>query len=234
MDKKSLNETLYSGEELIADGVIPPMTPEFEAADRATAKYPYDPRRSQQLMSEAGFSKGPDGIYLSPADGRFVTDLTSHPGTGNAEEISINAYGWREAGFEVREVMYGRPQAQDAHLRAIFPGMYHNNQGLGVKTLLDHSSSAIPGDETRWIGSNRGAWSNPEYDRLADALSTTLSRDERMRHIAQMSRIFSEELPAISVFFAFHHWAHVAALRGPRLVAPGSAVAWNIHEWEFQ
>lgn len=233
MDKKALNETLYYGDFLVAGGVIPPMTPEFEAVDRATAKYPYDPRRSQQLMSEAGFSKGPDGTYASPARGRFGADLTSHPGTGNAEEISIIAYGWREAGFEVREVMYGRPQAQDAHLRAIFPGMYHNNQGLGVKELLNHTSSAIPGEETRWIGGNRGGWSNPEYDRLADALSTTLNREERTRHVAQMARIFSEELPAISVWFAFHHWAHVAALKGPRMVAPGSQVAWTIHEWEF-
>jgi peptide/nickel transport system substrate-binding protein len=233
LDKKALNDTLYSGDALVADGVIPPMTPEFEAADRAIVKYPYDPRRSQQLMSEAGFSKGPDGTYVSLADGRFVADLTSHAGTNNAEEISIIAYGWRQVGFDVREVMYGRTQAQDAHLRAIFPGMYHNNQGLGVKELLNHTSSAIPREETRWIGGNRGGWSNPEYGRLADALSTTLSREERTGHVAQMARIFSEELPAISVWFAFHHWAHVAGLKGPRVVAPGSQVAWNIHEWEF-
>lgn len=234
MDKESLNDTLFSGNGLVAEGVIPPGTPESDAVDRAMVKYPYDLRRSQQLMSEAGFSKGPDGTYVSPADGRFVADLTSHAGTNNAEEISIIAYGWREAGFDAREVMYGRPQAQDSHLRAIFPGMYHNNQGLGVKTLLDHASSAIPGEETRWIGSNRGGWSNREYDRLADALSTTLNRDERTRHVAHLSKIFSEELPAISVFFAYHHWAHVTALAGPRVVASGSAVAWNIHEWEFQ
>jgi peptide/nickel transport system substrate-binding protein len=234
MDKGGINDTLFSGQALLADGVIPPLAAEFEAADRATAKYPYDLRRTQQLMSEAGFSRGSDGFYVSPTEGRFVADLTSHAGTNNQEEITIIAYGWREAGLEVREVMLGRAQAQEAQLRATFPGMYHNSQGLGIKTLLDHATSGIPSDATRWIGPNRGAWSHPEYDRLAEALNTELSRPERMRLIAQMSRVFSEELPAISVFFAYHHWAHVAGLKGPKVVAPGSQMAWNISEWEFQ
>jgi peptide/nickel transport system substrate-binding protein len=233
LDKNGLNEAIYGGEALIAESVIPPMTPEFEAVDRAIVKYPYDVRRSQQLMSEAGFSRGSDGTYVN-ADGRFSTELTSHAGTNNAEDISIMAYGWREQGFEVREVMYGRTQAQDSHLRAIFPGIYHNNQGLGVMTLLDHASSAIPREETRWIGSNRGGWSNPEYDRLAESLNNALARDERQRLVAEMSRLLSEQLPTISVFFAYHHWAHVSGLKGPKVVAPGSNVAWDIHEWTFQ
>jgi peptide/nickel transport system substrate-binding protein len=234
MDKAAINDTLFSGAATLADGVIPPHTAEFEAADRATVKYPYDLRRSQQLMSEAGYTRGPDGTYVSPSEGRFTADLTSHAGTNNQEEITIIAYGWREAGFEVREVMLGRAQAQEAQPRATFPGMYHNSQGLGVKTLQDHATSGIPSEATRWIGPNRGAWSHPEYDRLAEALNTELNRTERMRLIAQMSRLFSEELPAISVFFANHHWAHVAGLKGPKVVAPGSQMAWNIHEWEFQ
>jgi peptide/nickel transport system substrate-binding protein len=234
LDKKGLNDTIYGGEALIADGVIPPMSPYFDAVDRALAKYPLDPRRAQQLMGEAGYSKGPDGTYVSAADGKFIADLTSHAGTNNAEDISLMAYGWREAGFDVHEVMYGRPQAQDSHLRAIFPEIYHNNQNQGVKTLLDHTSSAIPREENRWVGSNRGGWSNNEYDRLADALSTTLEKDRRTQLVAQLWKLFSEQLPAISVFFAYHHWAHVAGLKGPKVVAPGSAVAWNIHEWTFR
>jgi peptide/nickel transport system substrate-binding protein len=233
MDKEALNETLYYGDGLVAQNTVPPGGPFSEAVERATARYPYDLRRAQELMREAGFTKGSDGTYTSPSEGRFEGNLTSHPGTGNAEEISILAYGFREAGFEIREVMYGRPQAQDAQLRATFPGLYHNNQGSGVKTLLDHMSSAIPSDDTRWIGSNRGAWSTPEYDRLGEAVSTTLDKAERTRIIADMARIFSEELPAVSVFFAYHHWAHVAGVKGPALVAPGAQLAWNIHTWEF-
>jgi peptide/nickel transport system substrate-binding protein len=233
LDKNGLNDAIYGGEALIAESVMPPGTPEFDAVDRAITKYPYDVRRSQQLMAEAGFSKGPDGTYVG-AEGRFTTDLTSHAGTNNAEDISIMAYGWREQGFDVKEVMYGRAQAQDSHLRAIFPGIYHNNQGLGVMTLLDHASSGIPREETRWIGSNRGGWSNAEYDRLAESLHNALARDERTRLVAEMSRLFSDQLPAISVFFAYHHWAFTSGVKGPKLVAPGSNVAWDIHEWTFQ
>ena len=32
-------------------------------ADRATTHYPYDPRQAEQLMTEAGFRKGANGLH---------------------------------------------------------------------------------------------------------------------------------------------------------------------------
>jgi hypothetical protein len=47
-------------------------------------------------------------------------------------------------------------------------------------------------------------------------------------------RIFTAELPAISLFFLGQPYAHVAALRGVLPVAPEGDITWNLHEWEFQ
>ena len=57
---------------------------------------------------------------------------------------------------------------------------------------------------------------------------------ERARVLAQMAKLYSEELPAISMFFRTQPWVFPSALRGPKLVAPESNVSWNIYEWELQ
>ena len=48
-----------------------------------------------------------------------------------------------------------------------------------------------------------------------------------------MTRIFNDDLPAITLYFQPSVFAHAAALRGPRVVAPDSAITWNIQEWEL-
>ena len=83
-------------------------------------------------------------------------------------------------------------------------------------------------------GANRGGWSNPEFDRLAQSLNTTLDRAERAQQAAQLVKLYTEDVGSISLFFRTQPWAHVAALRGPMLVAPESNVAWNVHEWELR
>ena len=60
---------------MVADTIPPPTAPYFAAVDRATAKYPFDPRRTEQILGELGYAKGSDGIYTSPSDGRFQMEV---------------------------------------------------------------------------------------------------------------------------------------------------------------
>jgi peptide/nickel transport system substrate-binding protein len=112
--------------------------------------------------------------------------------------------------------------------------MFINNTGVGEATLLGFASTNISRPENRWRGNNRGGWVSTEYDRLLDAFTTTLDRNERGRQMAQMARTFTNDVGAISLFFRTQPWAHVAALTGPRVVAPESSMAWNIQEWEYR
>jgi peptide/nickel transport system substrate-binding protein len=234
VDKPGMNEALYNGEGLVAESMIPPTAYFASVVDAATSKYAYDPRRSEQIMNQVGWTKGPDGTYTSPSEGRFTVELKTHPGPGNEREVASLASLWRDNGFEVQEVMLAPAQAQDQQLRATFPGLYHNSQSIGEPEVFNMLSSAIPGPENRWIGGNRGGWVNAEYDRLGLALGSILDRQERGQYVAQMMRILTDEVPVISMFFSYQYWAWTSAVTGPGEAAPGAAVAWNIHEWEYR
>ena len=105
---------------------------------------------------------------------------------------------------------------------------------MGESTLIAFNLEGIPSPANRWRGTNRGGWTNQPYDRLVDAFNTTLDRAQRQQQVAEMARHFTEDLPAISLFFRTQPWAHTAALRGVEVAAPETNMAWNVHEWQFR
>jgi ABC-type transport system substrate-binding protein len=148
--------------------------------------------------------------------------------------MAIVGAGWRQVGFEVNESVMPAAQAQSGEARSTFPGLSIISIPLGEETLAAAGSVSLPGPENRWTGRNRGSWINPEFDRLADAFIRTLDQQQRVQLIGQMVRIFTEEVPNISMYFNPTPIVHVAALKGPQTVDPATDVAWNIHQWEFR
>lgn len=235
IDKAAINEAVYSGTLAYANSMIAANSEWGPAAEPSAAKYPLDPRRTEQLMAEAGYTRASDGFYARPTVGRFSVELKTNAASDNEAEMSVLAASWRQAGLDVQEAVLPSAQAQDNEVRSTFRGLYSNNIGSGVSALIGHTTARIPRPENRWNGSNRGGWSNAEYDRLAEAFAVTLERAERSRQVAEMVRIFTEDVAAISLFFRVQPWVYVAGLKGiDRDVAPEASVAWRIHQWTFE
>jgi len=233
IDKDALNGALFEGEGIMSSSMIPPTDDSFAEIDRSVRKYAYDLRQSEQSMNEAGWVKAQDGTFVHPAEGRFSAELKVNGGAQYESEMSILAAGWRQAGFDFTEMVNPAALAQDGEVRSTFSGVFASSGPLGEDLLRSYSSANIPRPENRWVGRNRIAWINPEYDRLVEAFNTTLDPRERIRQEADMARIFSEELPEISLYFDPGVIAYVAGLTGPRLVAPRGIISWDIHRWTW-
>src|SRR5207248_1585284 len=78
VDKEAVNEAIYRGSAILASNVFPPNGKYASQTEPAAVKYPYDVRRAEQLMVEAGFSRGADGVFSHPAQGRFVAELKTN------------------------------------------------------------------------------------------------------------------------------------------------------------
>lgn len=235
LDRQGLNEGLFEGEGMMTETLIPPTVSYFPALERAIARYPYDVRRAEQLMAETGYVRGADGIFTHAVHGRFESEYKVLASVHNNTEAAILAAAWRQAGFDIAEATFSAAQGRDAHARATFTGM-HTTSGspLGEGRLVVLHSSQIPTAENRWRGSNRSAWANPEYDRLFDTYSTTLDRARRDQLVIEMMRVYTEELPALSLYFGLAVLPHSAALSGPGQVPPETDVSWNVHEWTWR
>lgn len=222
-NKQAINEVVFEGHGRIADTRVEPRVDYFPLVDRAITKYPYDLRRSEQLMNEAGYAKGPDGVYVSPAGVRFEGEdwIGSTAESELIQQILLS--GWRAGGFDMKAHILSSIEQRDSRLRAERTGLYTGDGG----SLLTLGSEHIPRVENRWTGSNRGSYSNPDYDRLLNIWNTTLDQNERVSAMIEMARISSEDLPSIPLNYILQVTPHVAALKG---VSEGIS---SIHTWTW-
>ncbi|MBM2812967.1 MAG: hypothetical protein HW416_3726 [Chloroflexi bacterium] len=237
IDRKVLTDVTSEEIGMVADTIFLPTTPYYQRIDQAITKYPYDLRRAGELMLETGASRGPDGVLISPTDGRLTLELLSNTSPTYASQRTIIADGWRQAGFEVREGFTsnaGNDRADDSR----FPGTRVSPTGLQEDNLVaTFTSAAIPTPENRYSGTNTGAWSNAEFDVLANAFGGTLDPEERIGQRVRMAQILTEEMPTIPINWQMNPVAFVAGVTGVApTTSPGTTgvFSWNVHEWEFR
>jgi len=239
IDRPSLAEAMVDDRAMAADTMVPPVVGYYAAADRAITKYPYDVRRTEQLMAELGFAKAADGILVSPSAGRFSPELGGLSEGQEAQDTTIVADYLKRAGIDARlnlipAAMRSGPQADE--MTATFPALNTNNNSLNPPMLaLEKFTSATIGTPTNnWRGTNKMGWSTPEYDRLANAFTATLDSKEGDALMVQMLIMASNELPALPLYFNFSVAAHVGSLHGPEAASPSSTLYYNIHQWEWR
>ncbi len=235
IDKPSLDESLFGGRGAVTDSFLTPRTPYYADVDKTIAKYPYDLRRTEQLLNQAGFSKADDGFYAGPEDGRLILEVMRDGGNAYERELAAMADGWRQAGIDTRQSQtVAVNQMGNSELRNSFPAFYSTATGSGGEDNLgSFTTASIPTPANRWNGNNRSAWPNAEYDALWTAFNSTLDRSERNRQAVQMARLLSEELPIIMLYHNFHVVAYQSALRGPDTRGIRDLTVWNVHEWEM-
>jgi ABC-type transport system substrate-binding protein len=121
----------------------------------------------------------------------------------------------------------------DDRTKGTFPGITLNNNTISRRDFgLDKFiTSRIGGPHDNWTGGNRMGWSNPEFDRLFDAWTTSLDPTQRLDNFTKMMRLLSEELPGAPLYYNFQVVAHTPSLRGPQRISPETTLYNNIHEW---
>jgi peptide/nickel transport system substrate-binding protein len=236
MDKPAINESLFQGKGLTSDSLIYPTLSYYALVDQAVAKYPYDLRRTDQIMAEAGFTKDGSGSYLAPGGAKLNFELRNIQSAQNDSERAIIADGWRRAGMEVEENVFNPSQTNDGQTLGTFRSLSITSaQAVAEGLNLDeYTSKSASRPETRWFGQNRGGWMNPDYDRTIDAWLTTLDENQRQQQVAQAAKIMTEDLGIIPLHFNPAAVALPTGLQGVRLKAPDVETSWNIHEWEYR
>jgi peptide/nickel transport system substrate-binding protein len=237
LDRRAIADAMLEGEGNVAESMIPPTVSFYPVVDRAVPKYPYDLRQTEQLMGAAGFTKGPDGVYTSPAEGRFGPEVRGLAEGQDAQETTIVVDFLRRAGIDsplnlVPTAIYN--QNRDEQI-STFPAIRTTYATLfGDFAMNKFITSEIATAERAWRGTNRTGWSNAAFDGVYDGFSRALERDERNRLMAEMARLLNEELPVMPMYFNFEVVAHAAGLTGPSVAAPTSTVHGGISEWTWR
>ena len=194
---------------------------------------------ANQLLDEAGWLVGPDGIRVKDGVRLSILYQTSTNSVRQATQALIKQM-WGEIGVETElknvnaSVFFGGDPSSPDTYQKFFADiqMYTSSfDGTDPQTYLQSwVCEEIPGPDNQWLGQNIPRYCNPQYDELARLLSKTAGLEER----AAIAREMNDMVIGHGALIPLVHRGEVAAralsLRGVRHNA-WDATVWNIQEW---
>src|SRR3990170_896893 len=233
IDREAAVQALYQGKYRVAHSWLAPRHPAYNANVK---KYGYDPARARQLLAEAGFTPGSDGVLRDRSGKRVEMTFMTTAGHAAREQMQqIVKDQLRQLGIEIRidnrpsSVFLGLtvPRRQFPHL-AMYTSVFSPES-----TAFDRfHSTQIPSEANNWQGNNRVGWRNAENDRVMEQIVTEMAEAKRNALFKRQQEIFADDLPSLPLFFSL---SLTTMDRRVRFVKPtglsGTFIAWNSWQW---
>lgn len=224
IDTQSLVDKVMMGTALPATSDILPNSWAYNPNVRT---FPYDPAKARELLAEAGWKPGPDGI-LAKDGRRFSLSLMTDAGHKAREQVMLAVrQSWADLGMEVKA---GVQERNSFVMQRVLKGDFD-------AVLLQSSVQVDPDISRRFHtnsirnGQNFLNYSNPAVDRLLQEGLTTADPEKRKQAYFELQRIMAEDLPQISLFHPKTMYAFKPQLQG---IKPSPAnLFWNAEEWKW-
>ena len=198
IDRERINAIATQDTSFVAHGLLPSFYKSFFEVPELD--YPYDPEMANQILDDAGWVPGEDGVREQ-----------------DGERLSFDLYVRSESPFTVQMAKLIAEQTQEI-------GVEFNVQVVSTDKLYELTVRKVDGvpapdfDTFIWgwggdpydpgfllslvttdeIGASSDAfYSNPEYDRLYEEQSTIFDTEERKAVIGEMIDILQRDLPYI-------------------------------------
>jgi peptide/nickel transport system substrate-binding protein len=188
IDRSALIDALMFGFGEPASGMIPPWHP----ADPGLEPIPHDPAQARQLLEQAGFAAGPDGILRRNGQPLRFNLLSSEDRLRQDITVVVQQQ-LRQIGVDVQvramEFQTLLQQHRNREYEAVLAGWTLDNFRVDPSPLFSC-------EEARQIGSpNRAGYCNPDADRLM-AAGLQETHEARAEEIwGEYSRILQRDQP---------------------------------------
>jgi peptide/nickel transport system substrate-binding protein len=234
IDREALAGLRTGGLGTVADTGHPQGSPVFPSVDAAISKYPFDGRRLQAVLGEAGWTKGPEGLFRD-ASGRSL-DVTIWGSSEEEQEVTTIADDWKRAGINSSEFIMSRSQRSDFEFRVSFPAVTASSgrEPIAADRILWEKA---PTPENRYRGPNRGSYHNPEVDRLYYLVQQMLDPAERTNATVELERVFTADVGLGMLFYIVRPAAvrnEIKGIRPEGFVFNDFTHLWNVWEWTIE
>ncbi|MFN7901953.1 MAG: peptide ABC transporter substrate-binding protein [Holosporales bacterium] len=202
LNRRPMNVATFDGQAVPANSFLSPLDPNLNPN---LVVSPQDTQAAKNLLKEAGFTPGADGILVSKAGQPLRLSLLTTegiPSRATMQQMIRNA--WNSIGVAVDtrlvaptvlfEQILPKRQFDGAILFAIAsaPGaqlgsLWHSNQ--------------IPSQDNAFTGQNYSGYRNNSMDTLLDSLEGTQSLGYRQQLRRNIQQIYADDLPSIPLFF---------------------------------
>ena len=225
LDKDAIVASILAGAGQVATGPIHPFLGDYYNPDVQT--YAYDPDAAAQLLTDAGWTKGDDGILVNAAGERFTLLINGPKGYPVLEQVLVYAQSeFQQLGIEV---------TLDIPEWTVHLEQYHDlKYDLLVQWWVTPPDPDLYDHYYSTSSSNWWAYNNPELDPLLIEARSQADHAARVELVHQMQSMVALDLPVIYLY----HVQEIQALssRTQGLVEMGyrDALTWSELIWVTQ
>lgn len=224
LDRKAMVDAIYFGQAVVAIGTEPTLSWAY-APDQITLKYDYDVDKANQLLDQAGWAKGSDGIRAKNGKKLSFSVWTNAGNEVREQFVTIFQQQWKKIGVDAK------PQTQEwnAFLDRITSSHDFEIFLVGFQWDVDPDQSTMWSSDAYNGGFNMNKYSNPQVDKiLKDALETSDVSKRKQLYI-QMQNLVLDDLP--SPILVFPKALAVLNKRVHNLFPNAVSVTFNAHQW---
>ena len=235
IDRQTFADAFEPGGSAPADLFVSPDDPAYRLAEqRGFAKYPYDANRTSQLLADAGWTRGADGMLQDRAGQRFTMETRV---IQRAQPMGVAlADQFKRGGLDVPFSVILDNAENRGMQRATSQGVYLQSDPNTEEVAVQFTTAEIRGERNNWAGLNQSGYSNPAVDQLYAQLARELDPTKHQAQYADFLKFAADEVLFLPVFYSsgFGITAFRRGLRGPGPVAPIEPVTtWNIQAWDM-
>ncbi len=200
LDRGALVKKVTHGVAVTGDSDQPSF---FWAYNPAVTRYPYDPNRAKELLDQAGWLMGPDGIRVK--NGRPLRLLlVGFTGSATASDTQVFAQeAWRQVGIDVTiknfssGQLYATLGAGGIEQSGKFDVVFENwaNGTDPDDSILVRCNMAPP------AGWNIYHFCSSDLDNAESRALTSYDRATRKAMYARVQRVLSDQLPIIVLWY---------------------------------
>jgi peptide/nickel transport system substrate-binding protein len=194
---------------------------------------------ANQLLDEAGWERGSDGIREKDGERLSILYQTSTNSVRQGTQALVKQM-WEQIGVETElrnidaAVFFGGdPASPDTYGKFYADIEMYTNTFSGTDPeayMANWLCSEISGEENQWLGNNIPRFCSEEYDALVEELATTANLEERAELVKTMNDILMQDYVMIPLIHRGDVSAHANSLLGVRFNVWASEL-WNIADW---
>lgn len=232
LDRQAIVSKIYLGKAYLGTG---PMHPTLPQENKNVKPYPYDLKKAAELLDEAGWKKGSDGIRAK--DGKKLElEVTYNNGNTNRQKIAqVFAADLKKLGIKANVRGYEWSLYLDKYLKGeldMFVLAWGGYDGATLEHKGFFHSSAIPDLEKGTAGNNRMRVDYPKVDKILEDYLTEEDASKRNKLYQELHAFLAEE--AVAAFT--HHPKNTAGmnknLMGVKISMANSF--FNIEDWYWK
>ncbi|MCL2549056.1 MAG: ABC transporter substrate-binding protein [Symbiobacteriaceae bacterium] len=206
IDKQEvINSVLYGH----AAPCITPYSPSHASFKDLGEPYPFNPQKAKQVLEEAGYTLGGDGIYINPKGQKCSFDsMIANDNVVFSEIAQLLQHRLKEVGIEMNIISLATGAIYDAMDAVIF-GEQPEDTYMSMVGSMGIGSDP---DITRYMHSGGGLndyrYFNDEVDELLEKGAATFDPAEQKVIYDQLQEILAYDLPCL---FIYHPESNYAA-----------------------